>query len=80
MEFIDLIPHLHGVAGIIATLGTDHYIGLGGENVDDLSLALVSPLQSHYHICWHFHNPISNYSGNLSNMPRQSLLRLFALP
>src|SRR5205823_11987943 len=33
-----------GMAGVVAALGADDHIGLGGEVVDDLALALIAPL------------------------------------
>src|SRR5205814_116349 len=33
-----------GVAGVVAALGADDHVGLGGEVVDDLAFALVAPL------------------------------------
>jgi hypothetical protein len=33
-----------GVPGIVAALEADHDVGLGGQPIDDLALALVAPL------------------------------------
>src|SRR5262249_28664831 len=35
-----------GVPGVVAALGSDHHVGLLGEEVDELALALVSPLST----------------------------------
>ena len=37
------------VAGVVAALEADHGVGLLGEEVDDLALALVAPLGADYH-------------------------------
>ncbi len=37
------------VAGIVAALEAHHDVGLGGQPVDDLALALVAPLRADHH-------------------------------
>ncbi len=44
----DAVDH-QGVAGIVAALEADDDIGLLGQPVDDLALALVAPLGPDYH-------------------------------
>ena len=41
------------VAGVVAALEADHEVGLLGEQVDDLALALVAPLGAHDHQTGH---------------------------
>ena len=40
------LAHPHGVTGVVAALITRHDGGAGGEEVDDLALALVAPLRT----------------------------------
>jgi hypothetical protein len=35
-----------GVTGIVSALATDHDVGGLGEEIDDLALAFISPLES----------------------------------
>jgi hypothetical protein len=44
-----LVPTHDRVAGVVAALEADDHVGLLGEQVDDLPLALVAPLGAHYH-------------------------------
>ena len=41
------------VAGVVAALEADDDVGLLGEQVDDLALALVAPLGADDHGAWH---------------------------
>ena len=41
------------VAGVVAALEADHHVGLLGQQVDDLALALVAPLGAHDHDSGH---------------------------
>jgi hypothetical protein len=43
-ELEGLAVHDHGVTGVVAPLGADHHVDGAGEQVDDLALALVTPL------------------------------------
>ena len=44
-----LAAHHEGVAGIVPALETHHGIGVVGEQIDDLALALVAPLGAENH-------------------------------
>jgi hypothetical protein len=46
-ELEDLVPDADRVTGVRAALVAADEVGLLGEQVDDLSLALVSPLRAH---------------------------------
>jgi hypothetical protein len=37
------------MAGVVSPLETNNEIRLAGEQVNDLALALVTPLRSHHH-------------------------------
>ena len=41
------------VAGVVAALKADHDVGLLGNQVDDLALALIAPLGADYDDSWH---------------------------
>ena len=42
-----------GVPGVVAALEADDVVVVGGNEVGDLALALVSPLGAHKHGGWH---------------------------
>jgi hypothetical protein len=42
-----------GVAGIGATLETGYYVVGGGQDIDNLAFAFVSPLQSYQYVNGH---------------------------
>ena len=44
-----LAPHHQRVAGVVPALEADHHVGVLGEEVDDLALALVAPLRTDDH-------------------------------
>ena len=45
-QFVDIVADNEGVPSIMSALEADHHIGLGGEPVDDLALALIAPLRA----------------------------------
>jgi len=47
LQRVPVLPDHHGVAGIVAALVADDEVVVGREQVDDLGLALVTPLGSH---------------------------------
>ena len=51
-ELVGLGADDEGVAGVVAALETHDDVGLLGQPVDDLALALVAPLGAdHHHVC-----------------------------
>ena len=42
-----LAAHHQGVAGVVAALIAHHHVGLLGQEIDDLPLALIAPLGAH---------------------------------
>jgi hypothetical protein len=48
MQDILLVTHYDGMAGIITTLKANDDVYLAGKQVDNLALALVAPLSTHY--------------------------------
>ena len=48
MEYVLVVTHQHGMSGVRSTLVANHDVGFSGENVDDLPLALISPLQPYH--------------------------------
>src|SRR5208337_2987871 len=60
--------HHQGMAGVVAALITHHYLGLRGQEIDDLPLAFVPPLGAYYHYIWQnnallFTNPYIKSQG-----------------
>ena len=46
MEHIFCPANLHGVAGIVATLGAENPVRLSGHDVEDFSFPLIPPLEA----------------------------------
>src|SRR5690349_10524405 len=67
------------MSGIVATLKTYDHVGIGGEEVDDLALALVTPLRADNCNCLHTACPESiepcTRRSALDAGGRQALLR-----
>ena len=40
--------HDNGMASVVSARATSAYVSFGGEDVDELSLALISPLSSQH--------------------------------
>ena len=53
MEFVDLSAAFDCVPGVIASLGTDYDVGTRGENINNFSFSLVSPLNADNYLRWH---------------------------
>ena len=45
------------VRGVVAALKADDHVGVGGEHIDNLALALVSPLRADHGNCFHSFSP-----------------------
>src|SRR5829696_8367757 len=56
-ELVGLGPDDEGVAGVVAALEAHDHVGLLGEPVDDLALALVAPLGADHHDIRHCESP-----------------------
>src|SRR5512144_2803763 len=57
-----LIVDHQGVARIVPALEADHDVGVLGENVDDFSFSLVSPLDANSYDGWHT-LPLTTFRG-----------------
>jgi len=56
IELVDLFADNQRMAGIVATLEADHTLGVVSQPVDDLPLALITPLGAHHNdILGHFY-------------------------
>ncbi len=53
MEYIFFAIHHQGVASVVAALKAHHAVGVLGEQINDFSLALVTPLGA-------YHNHVSH--------------------
>ncbi len=49
-----LAVHDQRMGGVVAALEAHHHVGVLGEQVNDLALALISPLRTHHCHCFHF--------------------------
>ena len=47
VQDVFLVANLNRVARVVAALIAHHHVGLLGQHVDDLALALVTPLRTH---------------------------------
>ena len=45
MQCVFRIAHHHGMTGVRATVVPDHHVMPGGQEIDDLALAFVAPLE-----------------------------------
>ncbi len=61
-----LAAHHQRVAGVVAALEADHHVGVLGEEIDDLSLALVAPLGSDDDHVRHVKAPWLDYGARTS--------------
>ena len=64
------------VAGVVAALEADDHVGLLGEQVGDLALALIAPLGADYDHAWHDAGIVT---GSASARDRQARLAVAAV-
>jgi hypothetical protein len=55
VEFVGLVANDDGMSGVRAPLVADHDIELGGQQVDELPLRFIPPLQTNHARTWHGH-------------------------
>ncbi len=53
LELELLTAHHHGVPGVVTAVGFDHVVHPAAQEIRGLALALIAPLGSDDHDCWH---------------------------